>query len=104
MKHGLKQLAQQFHFKFRESLGKNGNQAWRILRRALSRGPVILCVDHDQHWITAIGKLAEKVIIFDSKRTYQNCLENGVYILSRRQLLFRWKGPRGRYYALIVFP
>ncbi|MDO8495352.1 MAG: cysteine peptidase family C39 domain-containing protein [bacterium] len=71
---------------------------------ALYSYPIILCVDHDDHWVTALALQGERIVIFDPGDNYRNRRENGCHVLSKRQLLKRWKSPHGKYYGLIVFP
>lgn len=79
------------------------DKAFEKLFNALRVGwPVILCVDKDEHWLTAIGTIGEEIIVFDPEDTYANLMENGLHILSKPDLLKRWKGIKKKYYGLIV--
>ena len=63
--------------------------------------PVILCVDNENHWITIIGRLGRKYIVFDSEKTKQNRAEHGVHLVERKSLMKRWIN-KGKYYGIIV--
>lgn len=78
-------------------------KAWEVLTNNLSLGnPVILCVDNEQHWVTAIGMMGEYVIIFDSLNTIKNLAEQGVHVLSRRVLGKRWQDANSKFYGIAV--
>ena len=78
-------------------------QAWEMLKENLSSGkPVILNVDKEQHWVTAIGIINDHVIIFDSNNTIKNLAENGIHVLSKRVLGKRWKDDAGNFYGVAV--
>lgn len=70
--------------------------------------PVLLCVDRWGHWITAIGVLGKRVVLFDPARYAHNKARNGVFTLPRAKFLKRWaaaKRVRGKgpvYYGLAV--
>lgn len=57
--------------------------------------PVILCVDGDTHWVTAVGSMGKRIIIADPA---DNEL---VLSYSRSDLVDRW-GSGGRYYGIVV--
>lgn len=62
-----------------------------------NRGPVILCVDDDDHWVTVIGHCGgEWYILFDPSRN------QGVEIHTGRSLCQRWANSSGEYYGLGV--
>lgn len=83
--------------------------AWDWLKTELRRGrPVLLCVDKWDHWVSAIGTLGSKVLIFDpdssmgQKRKY-----SGIKLYSEHELGSRWKymgEGRGCYYSISVVP
>lgn len=60
------------------------------LNYALSQGPVIICVDGWNHWLTVAGKCADRFIVIDSANTKNNERENGVHVYSRREIVRRW--------------
>jgi hypothetical protein len=74
--------------------------AYDALLCALSRArPVILCVDKLAHWVGAIGRLGERVMVADSAH------HEIVLSYNRRDLMARWMhdGENGAaYYGIIV--
>ena len=56
--------------------------------------PVLLCVDRWQHWVTAVGVLGQRVVLFDPARYPHNKARNGVFTLPRAKLLKRWAAAR----------
>jgi ABC-type bacteriocin/lantibiotic exporter with double-glycine peptidase domain len=58
--------------------------------------PVIMCVDSDSHWVTAVGALGSRVLVADPA---DNEL---VLTYSRGDMLKRWMSDGGRYYAVVV--
>jgi len=75
-----------------------------LLNAILSGWPVILAVDRDDHWVTVVGALGEKFILFDPESSSKNRKKNGMHVFSRIKLLHRWKGKKGKYFGLIIFP
>lgn len=66
-------------------------KSWEWLTEQLRQGhPVILCFQNWQHYVTAIGMVGERVLIFDSARTKKSLKENGVWMLNRNGLLRKW--------------
>lgn len=59
-------------------------------------GPVVLCVDQDEHWVTAIGWCAGRVVLFDPSRN------SGVEVRDDVLLAERWVNADGVYYGLGV--
>lgn len=53
--------------------------------------PAIVCVDNDSHWVVVIGQVDQRFIVIDSIRTRENMRENGVRIMSARELKRVWK-------------
>jgi ABC-type bacteriocin/lantibiotic exporter with double-glycine peptidase domain len=64
----------------------DSNLAWQWLQRHLrDYGPVILCVQNDEHWVTAIGLCDQvRVIIFDPSRN------QGIEVHSPRTIETLW--------------
>ena len=61
------------------------------------RGPAILCVDDDEHWVTAIGFCArETVLIFDPARNV------GIEVHTWSTLGPRWVNSDGIFYGIGV--
>ena len=74
-------------------------RTWPELVGRLTLGdPVLLVVDQDTHWVTAIGMLGARVILADPA-------DGGlVTVLDARELMARWTGASGRYYGLAIVP
>jgi ABC-type bacteriocin/lantibiotic exporter with double-glycine peptidase domain len=71
--------------------------AWRLLRGYLAEGiPVIMSVDKDSHWITAVGLIGERVLLADSA--------DGETVVSRDawSVLRRWANRKGVCFGLAV--
>mgnify|MGYP001558010016 CR=1 FL=1 len=67
-------------------------EAWGYLNDNLEIGrPVILCVMNWQHWVTAIGKLNDRIVLVDPTNTRVNKSENGVWVLSKREFMKKWR-------------
>lgn len=64
--------------------------AWKWLRYWVDSAPVILLVDDRQHWALAHGKSNGSIILIDPTADVKKS-ENGVYILSRSDLMWRWR-------------
>jgi ABC-type bacteriocin/lantibiotic exporter with double-glycine peptidase domain len=80
----------------------NGKEAFHNLWLALSSAPVLLCVDSDNHWVTATGKIGRRVIIVDPKNTVANRKENGVHVVSAVELIRRWRNSDNQHYGLVI--
>lgn len=77
--------------------------AWAWVTRNLNVGkPIILCVDDWQHWVTAIGMVGDRVILVDSTNTKINKSENGIWVLSKREFMTKWRHSRKGVYSGIV--
>jgi ABC-type bacteriocin/lantibiotic exporter with double-glycine peptidase domain len=74
------------------------------LNQALALFPVILSVQQEKHWVTVIGMICDRYIIVDPARTERSKAENGVIMMSRRELLKYWIHPNGdvKYYGIVV--
>lgn len=62
----------------------------------LTRGPMILCVDNDEHWVTAIGLCSNRFIVFDPSRN------TGIEVHDATSLAARWVNSDGVYYGIGV--
>jgi ABC-type bacteriocin/lantibiotic exporter with double-glycine peptidase domain len=66
--------------------------------------PVILNVEDENHWVTLIGTMGKRVVIFDSWMAKWNAQENGVYVLSKQQLMSWWTADKdGLCYGIHMF-
>jgi predicted double-glycine peptidase len=69
-----------------------------LMGRLTLGDPVLLVVDGDSHWVTAIGLLGARVVLADPA-------DGGlVTLLDAKDLLERWRGLNGRYYGLALVP
>jgi len=73
---------------YRSSSSENG---WRYIRRWASESPIILLVDHHQHYVVVIGSIGANI----------KGNEMGSFPYSKQELLDRWVH-RGRVYAIRV--
>jgi ABC-type bacteriocin/lantibiotic exporter with double-glycine peptidase domain len=71
------------------------SESW-VLRHIVYRGPTILCVDNDEHWVTVIGVCAGQFTVFDPSRN------TGIEIHSAESLTERWVNSDGIYYGIGV--
>lgn len=71
--------------------------------------PVILCTWSMQHWVTVIGKLGRDpgngttLIIADPSNSDRNTSENGIKIMTKKQLKKSWKSPDGKFFGIACF-
>lgn len=72
--------------------------------------PVILCVDHWEHWVTIIGGCGPCYLMADGDNDPRNQSEQGIYPLRPKTVLKRWRaarkvaGKQGKYYGVVVLP
>lgn len=69
--------------------------AW-LHDHVIARGPAILCVDDDEHWVTVIGWCAGRWVVFDPSRN------TGVETHDDASLCARWVNSDGIYYGIGV--
>lgn len=65
---------------------------------ASTAGPVILCVDDDEHWVTVIGTCGVRMLVFDPARN------SGIEVHTQVSLAARWVNQDGVYYGMGVRP
>jgi ABC-type bacteriocin/lantibiotic exporter with double-glycine peptidase domain len=58
--------------------------------------PVILCVDDNSHWVTAVGALGSRLLVADPANNEL------VLAYDRVGLLERWESEAGRFYGVVV--
>ena len=83
------------------------DDAWQWLHGSLLHGRVaILCIDRWSHWCLAMSTSGNRVTLFDPYPSKKNLRDNGVYVLTKDELMRRWwngkkwaKGER-RLYAI----
>jgi ABC-type bacteriocin/lantibiotic exporter with double-glycine peptidase domain len=74
-----------------------------VLDQCMEAGePVIIAADDDTHWSLVAGKLGDRYVYIDSDTVKRNVKENGVYVLSIKELLKFWRKPDGELYAISV--
>lgn len=72
-------------------------QSWAWVKsHLLNAGPVVLCVDDEDHWVTAVGLCAGMVIVFDPSRN------TGIEVHNWLTLMLRWRTADGVYYGIGV--
>lgn len=74
-----------------------------LLKASLDEGmPVIIVSDSDTHWMTVVGRLGNKFLVFDPQRTIRNIKENGISVLGERELFRRWNVGSSGHYGIAV--
>lgn len=79
--------------------------AWAFVRANVLDGrPCVICIDQWRHWVTVIGIVGDRIILCDPIDTKKNASENGIYSLSRPDLLRRWRHPSDEepFYAIAI--
>lgn len=102
---GLVTALRAFGLSVQEYSDNNAANSWRWLHGNLIHGrPVIVCVDNWQHWVTAIGSLSDRVVLFDSVVTKRNASECGVHVLASARFMRKWRNGAAsascRYYGV----
>ena len=70
----------------------NSQEAWSWISENVRSGrAVIVAVWNHEHWMTVVGMVGDRTIMFDSARTEKNKKENGVHSLSRGDFLRKWR-------------
>jgi hypothetical protein len=102
--HGIKQALERLDFSWTEILERKYSDAEENLFEFLNRGvPVILLVEAGEHWVTSIGVLGKRVVIFDGQNYAFNRKENGCHVYSRGEQLRRyWEPFEGKRYGIAV--
>ena len=71
------------------------SNAWQWLHGSLIHGRVaIICVDSWRHWSLAFGTAGDRVAVFDPYPSKRNIKSNGIQVLSKVDLMRRWKNTR----------
>lgn len=76
----------------------------RLQTQIYNREPAIICTQQLQHWIAVIGAVADRFIIIDSSRTKVNLRENGVRVLTIKELKKTWRARGDRYFGILIRP
>lgn len=89
---------------------KNFDDAFGEIESNIDEGyPVILCTWSMQHWVTVIGSFGRdpgngtKFIVADPSNSDRNTAENGVKILTKKQLKKSWRSRGGKYFGIVCF-
>lgn len=102
---GLISAARSLKFTASTHWSSDQTAAWSFIRANVMDGrPCLICIDQWQHWVTVVGIVGDHVLVIDPANTKKNKAENGVYSLSRRELLKRWRCPSETepFYAIAI--
>ena len=103
--HGIKQAIECLGHNWEELSSDDFKNILKDLVLALSEGKsAILCTQHGDHWVAAIGLCGQRVIVFDSQRTVVNKANNGIHSFDQKQLRRIWTPCNGVFYALAIRP
>lgn len=102
--HGIKQALERFECSFEDIIETRYATAQEKLVEHLTQGrPVIMLVESGNHWVTAVGLLGNRVIIYDSQNYAWNKAENGVHIVELGTSLREfWLPYEGKRQAIVV--
>lgn len=90
--HGLIAAAREIGLKATPHWTADKNAAWAFVRAAALDGrPCLLCISNWGHWVTTIGMLGDRIVLDDPSNSAANVSENGTHVLTRKQLLKRWR-------------
>lgn len=90
---GLKRALNRFNFGYREVTTNSSRKAGDWLKKSLDKGrPVLICCDAWDHWITAIGTIGSRIIVFDPAN-YPRKLKkySGLMMYGISDLVNRWQ-------------
>ena len=84
--HGIRQALDRQGFTG-SNLPTSADAFWSELTVAMTAGdPCILLVDDAEHWVAVIGKIGQRVLVFDSDGDRQ---EHGIHVFTQRGLMRR---------------
>lgn len=90
--HGLICAAREIGLKATPHWSSDKNAAWAFVRSNVMDGRAcLLCTSNWGHWVTVIGVLGDRVVLDDPSNAAANVHENGTHVLTRKQLLKRWR-------------
>jgi predicted double-glycine peptidase len=78
---------------------RDDDLAWRWMKRHCESQSIVTLVDLDAHWVLSHGIVDGKVMVIDPTLGIKPD-ENGTYLYSKDDLLFRWKNKE--FYAIKV--
>lgn len=66
--------------------------------------PTIICTMNLQHWVVVIATTdnQDRFVVVDSSRTKKNMKENGVQVLSKKELIKTWQTRSGKFFGIVV--
>jgi ABC-type bacteriocin/lantibiotic exporter with double-glycine peptidase domain len=88
-----------------EHHGSDKVAAWSFIRSSIIDGrSCLICVDHWRHWVTVVGIIGDRVLIFDPSNVKKNVSENGLSSMLKTDLLKVWSCPAEDrpFYAIAV--
>ncbi len=107
---GLKKAITHYKLRHKELKTYSVREAIDLLKKNLRKGvPVVLCVDKEGHWITAVGMLGKKIIVFDPEPSWTGYRPkySGLKLYLPTDLAHRWAAPEDDsyiYYGIAVLP
>jgi len=89
---GFMRAIRSYGHKPKEYQAESRKAAWAWLKGTLGRGkPVLLCVDQWDHWVTAVGRLGGKVLVFDPDASPgRRKRYSGLEVYTELELAQRW--------------
>lgn len=84
------------------------DEAFDEVRSNIDEGyPVILCIWYMQHWVTVVGSFGRdpgngtRLVVADPSNSDRNAKENGIKILTKKQLKKSWRSRDGKYFGIV---
>lgn len=89
---GIKAGIVEYGFTYSDYEAHSQKSAWDWMEHQLiiTKAPVICCVNQWSHWVTVIGKAAERIVLIDPSNAMINKKENGIQIMSKKDFLKKW--------------
>lgn len=83
------------------------DEAFSELESWIDEGyPVIICTWSMQHWVTVVGKMGRSpgngvsFIVVDPSNSERNTRENGVKVMTKKQLKVSWKSREKKFFGI----
>lgn len=105
--HDLIETITKLGFRHDECAAKRANTARSWLLRWAAVAPILLCVDHWEHWVCVAGQCGDRLLVFDPARSKLTMPYNGVLPIAPKTIIKRWRAARRLgipYYGLTVLP